>query len=258
MDISEIFMAAFAGKATNDIVDLIKPKLRFYIQLAWKNLIDENQDETIHKDVIQSLHEYGNVVADLIKTIPDKHIKTPDLDITGPILETSKFYLHQPGIRDLFAKLIAADLDDRKINLIHHAYVNIIQQLNSNDIRLLREITFHQDSLFAYTQKMGEQNVITVADIFLNDSIPEYEDQNVVSINNLERLHLIQIIRPFMGYTNNVDQSDPKLIPLKRTRFYQEQELKKDIPANHITESWITGYYVRITAFGQNFKNLCL
>ncbi|MBT2721454.1 DUF4393 domain-containing protein [Bacillus sp. ISL-46] len=57
----------------------------------------------------------------------------PPLSIVGPALEASKFYIEEEELRSMFAKVVAASMDNRQASYVHPAFIEIIKQLSPVD-----------------------------------------------------------------------------------------------------------------------------
>lgn len=55
-----------------------------------------------------------------ISSVPENNLQEPQFSLLGPALEASKFYISEKTLSNMFAKLIASSMDDRKNSLTHH------------------------------------------------------------------------------------------------------------------------------------------
>lgn len=196
-----------------------------------------------------ALEEYGKSLHQFTKDIPPENLKEPDIDVIGPALEASRFYIEKKVIRDMFAKLIAANFDDRKTDLVHHSYVEIIKQMDTNDASLFKDLPDTVQLMSC--QVMNGSKTFTYPDILLTDKITEYDQRHSVSINNLERLGLIQVSRSNSGFQFTFTDTSPEVQKLKSTVFYKSLQ-------NDYTGIEILAEISCITMLGLRFKNLCL
>lgn len=81
----------------------------------------------------QDLENFKANIEAKVKNIPRDNLKEPELSIIGPAIESSKFYISEENIRELFSNLIAAAMDDSKTNEIHHSFVELIKQMSPKD-----------------------------------------------------------------------------------------------------------------------------
>ncbi len=76
----------------------------------------------------------------LSKTCPD-NIQSPRMNVAGQILIKLPFFKDEAELREMFANLLAAAMNKDKANLAHPSYVTIIQQLTSDEAKILKWIT---------------------------------------------------------------------------------------------------------------------
>lgn len=181
---------------------------------------------------------YKKAVEREISAIPESNRKEPRLSIIGPAIESSKYYIEEPIIREMFAKLIAADMDSRKERLVHPAFVDIVQQMSPNDAQLLKilpqvgpvaEIRLYDKKHAAYTPLTSE-DIIYIAGL-----IESNFDANALSINNLSRLGIVELdivlytrqLRQ-KNFTKRAIQCNRKLLQRSRRSIYFTRFLFKD------------------------------
>ncbi|WP_267814141.1 Abi-alpha family protein [Staphylococcus aureus] len=49
-----------------------------------------------------------------MSSVPENNLQEPQFSLLGPALEASKFYISEKTLSNMFAKLIASSMDDRK------------------------------------------------------------------------------------------------------------------------------------------------
>lgn len=89
-------------------------------------LLNESKIEAYKKDIF-----------DEVKKIPAENIKQPQLDIIGPALEASKYYIDAPALRKMFSKLVASSMDSSKEQITRSVFVDFVKQMNPFDAKLL-------------------------------------------------------------------------------------------------------------------------
>src|SRR5207249_1506293 len=72
-----------------------------------------------------------------LKHVPDERIVSPPPMITGPTLDALKFAATEPSLRELYLNLLATATDSKTAQEAHPAFVEIIQQLNPDEARIL-------------------------------------------------------------------------------------------------------------------------
>ena len=153
---------------------------------AKKRIIKHEQDFLEFKQSVET--HYTN--------IPDEYKSEPNLSIIGPALEASKFYIEEKSIREMFAKLITADMDTRKKSNLHHSFVEIIKQLSPHDALLLSKLpkVGPIGEIRLYYKDEATYSLQTKEDLIIIPDIPDLINIDTsIAINNLNRLGLVQI-----------------------------------------------------------------
>ena len=124
-----------------------------------------------------------------------ENIITPDPMVAGPTIEALRFSGCHDDIREMFLNLLATSIDETTANTAHPSFVNIIQQLTSDEAKILKHIA----TLSEWPAWEGDNNgqddqnnvwkqmhfVFEDAGIVKMDSAPVY-------IHNLIRLRLLE------------------------------------------------------------------
>jgi|TARA_B110000971_G_scaffold115823_1_gene118708 hypothetical protein len=64
----------------------------------------------------------------------------PKASIAGPTLQGLAFTHKEINLKEVFLNLLATSMDNRKANVAHPAFVEIVKQLNSEEAGLVRGI----------------------------------------------------------------------------------------------------------------------
>ena len=164
----------------------------------------------------QNLSDYKNRIATNIQSIPPENLQEPPLNIIGPALEASKFFIESAVIREMFAKVIASSTDCQKANQTHSCYVEIIKQLSPLDAQNIAVLKESQEPLVEYRlENKNGQSVISQTNVFLSNEENQNIKENAISISNLIRLGLASI-------SFHECFSDPK----KYDKFHKTEEYK--------------------------------
>ena len=205
-------------------------------------------------------YQYGQDIHNCIKDIPPEAIQEePDISLIGPALEASKYYVDKETPRKMFARLIAASLDKRKEDSVHHAFVEIIKQMSPLDARILSifENPTHLLHCMIRDKDNPEMAIIT-SDIYLSDEFPEYDERASIAIGNLSRLGLIDIPTRNMGSLRLEGNDEDAVNRFRQTRFFAEME---DLAASSNSPEpkyRITTYQAYLTALAFSFRSVCL
>lgn len=184
-----------------------------------------------------------------VSTIPPENVQEPSIKVLGPAIEASRYYIEEKELRDMFAKLIASSLDDRKNNELHSSFVEIIKQLDVLDAKIVKHLSqmnYHPASpipaMKMIVKSDGSYKVIFPLIYF----IEPYQSINdcAPSLYNLERLGIIQI-------ENGVYAADETLYTEIKNNTLVQHTLK-----NH-PEITLEKMSFSITPFGKNFISIC-
>ncbi|MGJ8730953.1 DUF4393 domain-containing protein [Listeria aquatica] len=159
------------GHALSDKAAFLKAKNEIDIEAYKKNILDE------------------------VTNVPPDFIQEPQMNILGPSLEASRYYISEEEMRQLFAKLIASAMDQRKNNVIHPAFVEIIKQMTALDAQNLscfQPVASH--TIAKIIIKISNQHYFTYAsNLFLANTEQPDPIRNASSITNLSRLGLVTL-----------------------------------------------------------------
>lgn len=167
-------------KTLNDIWYLAFGKMGLFVE----------QKRVKHQHLLES---YKNELVQAVSAIPEHNLIEPPLSIVGPALEASRFYIEEDALRKMFAKLVAASMDNRKSSIAHQAFIEIIKQLSPFDAQNLVLFTTNTRlPLVNYCIEKNQNNrVVATSSVFLSN--PDNDDirTNSSSIINLQRLGLV-------------------------------------------------------------------
>lgn len=187
-----------------------------------------------------------------VDKIPLENIQEPKLKILGPALEASAYYIEEEELRMMFAKIIATSLDDRKKQIAHSSFVEIIKQLDVLEAKLL--LYFHSIKninsgqpipiMRLFLSENGKGVKLALPIIYLNSEFSSLTD-NASALTNLERLGLIKInydgcIQDDTAYADMI--THPTVTSL--LDIYQNSQLDKA--------------FFTLTDFGVNFIKCCV
>ncbi|AQS44026.1 DUF4393 domain-containing protein [Bacillus velezensis] len=143
----------------------------------------------------QNFEDYVYKVQNKTQVIPEEFLKEPELNIVGPAIEASKFYIDSEQLREMFANLISSTIDSRKFSKVHPSFVEIIKQLSPLDAAIL--INFKQfQQLPAIRVDASKNDAGTY--VVIQQHILNFKDQvdykaQASSISNLQRVGLLAV-----------------------------------------------------------------
>lgn len=202
----------------------------------------ERRDSDKEKYAEEILKETNKIPADNIKL-------EADISIIGPALEASKYYIGDAVLRSMFAKLIAASMDSRHNGEVHHAFVEIIKQMNPIDAKVLADLKDSSHVLYCTVKR--QETTDEYCDLYMSNRFPEPSVESSLAISNLERLGLIHVSR-YMQFLSAEDDIILKSLvkKFKSTNYY------KELPDTDNAHFFMNE--VLLTPLGVKFRNICL
>ncbi len=193
-------------------------------------------------------------IATEVSNIPIDQIQEPKLSVLGPALEASKYYIDDEELRSLFAKLIAASMDNSKNEVLQPAFVEIIKQMSPIDAKNLinlYDIKDKQNSIVSIIlESKDSKNYKEVFDHFYIENIGNISHVRVASsLLNLKRLGLIEInYGVFLSDENRyLSYENHPIINQFKNEYnddFHSIKLKKGL--------------IKITNFGMDFCKICI
>jgi len=167
-----------------------------------------------------------------------KRIKTPPLSIAGPLILQLIFAKNEPDLKELYASLLASAMDSSN-TVTHPSFVSIIQQLTSDEAKILRHISSQQgdqQSIYEYSNAEGEVTELVKErlDSWCKKADVEYPEKSEFYMDNLIRL---RIFRQEMA-------GDMKFNP---DAMYPED-----------VQQWSEYMRIELTPFGYQFLDACI
>lgn len=151
----------------------------------------------------QNYEDYIQKVEENTQNIPEEFLSEPQLNIVGPAIEASKYYIESEELRAMFANLIASSIDSRKINETHPSFVEIIKQLSPLDAQILKNFHTTTRHPIAQVRIVNEENhFITTQDHIMDFTEYDHYELKTTSLSNLQRLGLLDI-----NYSNSIPDS---------------------------------------------------
>lgn len=189
-----------------------------------------------------------------VSNIPIDQIQEPKLSVLGPALEASKYYIDDEELRSLFAKLIAASMDNSKNEVLQPAFVEIIKQMSPIDAKNLINLYDIKDKqnpiVSIILESKDSKNYKEVFDHFYIENIGNISHIRVASsLLNLKRLGLIEInYGVFLSDENRYLSYENHPIINQFKNEYNDDlhsiKLKKGL--------------IKITNFGMDFCKICI
>lgn len=194
-----------------------------------------------------------------IAKIPADQLIEPQINIVGPALEAAKYYIEYADIREMFAKLIAASMNEQEFRNSHPSYVEVIKQFSPMDAKVIKFLNENYGKVGSgiIAGRTGGGSLDLVKNFFPFPDINEnnYEDYTL-SIDNLVRLGLITIneFEHFIDVTRYNLLEQHKLLEYFRNEQTEaiKERVGQEVTVGLKKTSW------SLTQFGKNFCKCCL
>ena len=122
----------------------------------------------IHK---QELEDLQKKTAENISNIPPDNLDTTKPGLFLKALEESKYSINEEILRDMFAKLIASGVDNRKNQSITPRYATVLSQLGSQDAQFLsllhKQLNFQVPTGYLFIENTITSEEHSISDTFL-------------------------------------------------------------------------------------------
>lgn len=218
------------------------------LSTGWIDMLDEK----LHLIQQQSIERFKEELKEKISEIPKEHQQDPKLSLIGPALESTKYYVEEEELRNLFVSLIAKSMDGRFNNKVHHSFVEIIKQMSPTDADIFKRIGISKNIVSAKIVKLyenGSQSDVT--DHFIQ--LYNYDRELIqLTINNLERLGLIDLDTLTPAHPDSLYDS------FYEDSYFKDIELESEVsPFNKFTPD-IVKSRVSITSLGKAMFEVCV
>ncbi|MCU5596781.1 DUF4393 domain-containing protein [Bacillus wiedmannii] len=226
---------------------------------AFRGIAHKVLDPLIRYNIVkdQEMIDFTNKVQNKTGAIPVENRDESTLGLTLKAVEDASYQLNSEKLREMFANLIAATVDNRQNGEILPSFSSILKDLSPDDAKLLSEIP-HTGVLpiIAIRLNTSDHNSgITVAEniiLFENRII-----NNPVSVSSLERLGLISLQERISLHT----EENKKLYnEFKNNELYKrfEQQLPIDLSGDKLTNISTFEGKLQVTPFGEKFISVVL
>lgn len=217
------------------------------------------------------IEAYKQKIFNEISKIPEEKLIDPPLNIAGPAIEASKFYIDTDDAKSMFAKLIASSMNTDLKNTAHPSFIEVIKQLSPLDAQNLK-IFSNRNSLPIANYRFQDPNGIGVdfkINVFLSN--PECNDLDLqsTSISNLARLGLVNInyLAPFIDDSlYDVFKQHPTYVRFNGLLSSDLFKKNVDVLAQFVNSNNMKKYnnihiskgIVKLTPYGESFVKSCI
>lgn len=124
--------------------------------------------------------DYKKRIYQKFNQIPNDQFKEPPLNIIGPALEASKYYIATEEMREMFANLIVHACDQQMEPTVHPSFINILTQMSSIEASILSSFRPKQElkmGIYISSTENGQEKPYLDADKIPGTGIYSFPEQ---------------------------------------------------------------------------------
>jgi hypothetical protein len=176
-----------------------------------------------------------------------ENIVDADPSIFIPSAQAISYNWDKEDIKQLYLNLMASDMDKTKKSNVHPSFSEVIKQMDSTDVKIFTKIYNKQVIPLYVLKKSEEKGTIPILDYLLSDDFYTgvSENKTIKSLNNLERLKLIEII------DDEYYIDDKIYLPIENGKNIIKYKNK------FLNKLDITKGMIKKTEFGKDFFDVC-
>ena len=176
-----------------------------------------------------------------------ENIVDADPSIFIPSAQAVSYNWDKEDIKELYLNLMASDMDRLTKESVHPSFSEVIKQMDSLDVRIFTKI-YRKNVLPIYKlEQKKNRGTIPILSYLLSDDFYENASETKVikSLNNLERLKLIDIIDDefFVDESLYIPINNGTIMQLYKNKYSDSLEITKGM--------------IRRTEFGKDFYDVC-
>lgn len=130
-------------------------------------------------------------VSDRLKDVPQENVVAPDPRIAVPSMQALTYSVGDETIREMFANLLAADMNSETKGRVHPAFVEMIKEISPADAKVLRVMALGSQIEFEARLRSGEKWL--PVGYLTSVQVPDLDGGKVRrALSNLKRLEIIE------------------------------------------------------------------
>lgn len=155
----------------------------------------------IIKESEMEIKEIDKKFNDKYDKIPDENRIMPRANIIVPTSEALLLNINEEYIRNMFINLMINEVDNRKQNNVRTAFIEIINQLDHSDAKLIQELSSYiidgksEFSICLLRNGESSKKFTEISSILCTKN--EIKELDEIVINNLERLGIIKVMEDY-------------------------------------------------------------
>lgn len=201
-------------------------------------------------------------VSERLKDVPQENIVAPDPRIAVPALQALTYSIEDETIREMFANLLAADMNSETREKVHPAFVEMIKEIAPADAKVLSVVARSAQVEFQTRIQCGDRWID--AGYSTTVEVPGLDTNQIRrALSNLKRLEIVEGRDNVWPIREGLDQSEADLrraVEPKVAEFNampEEQKAKLSWPQGPATiDIHKVGIYM--TPLGEDFAAICM
>jgi hypothetical protein len=126
-----------------------------------------------------------------LEDVPPENMESPNPRVAVPAMQALVYSMDDELIREMFANLLAADMNAEKKEDVHPAFVELIKEMTPADARILKICSEKPQCVF--TVRIGTLEKFATFGTEYSFGVDGLSSQNIgVALSNLERLGLLE------------------------------------------------------------------
>ncbi len=199
-------------------------------------------------------------VTERLKDVPPENIVPPNPRIAVPALQALTYSLDDELIREMFANLLAADMNAETKKDAHPAFVELIKEMTPADARVLK--VCRETPQCSFIPRLGSATRFYTLGTYYSFAVEGLSNDDIsTSLNNLERLGLLERRDEFPITQQNDDTENSLKAQYEHTRQSADiPELTKQLgiaDGGHV-EIYIKRSGLCLNPLGVSFVRICL
>ena len=213
-----------------------------------------------------NIAESQKLLEQKLENVAPESIVTPEAYVAVPAFQAIAYCMSNEELYDLFANLLAKSMVSGWKEKVHPSFVEIIKQLSPNDALVLREIFNSSPIIEAATiaivlKRKGAYMVGSPQPVKYSDELVYNihcssisEDQISISVNNLQRLGLVDLHSDYSPSDVNFDFVNQTSLYLEFEKLFEELKGTDEDPER----IQINRKYISLNSLGKLFCEICI
>ena len=200
-------------------------------------------------------------VSERLNEVPQENIVAPDPRIAVPVLQALTYSIGDKTISEMFANLLAADMNSETKSKVHPAFVEMIKEISPADAKVLSVLA---GGAIEFQARLRAGDKWVNAGYSTSVEVPGLDTDNIRrALSNLKRLEIVEGRDSVWPVIEGMDQSEADLRRAAEPRVSEMNAMPEETKAKI---GWSEGSAtidihkvgVYITPLGEDFAAICM